>query len=404
MPFTRTDVEKHTSKATTDALKDQWVEVANSALEDCEGSTEECDKAAITQANGVIARRVEESAAPETVTVSISEMGTEASMKENVTEFISGQIVAFSEAADDDHPATVNFIPIKPGWGNRRDNHYYPLNTVVKAAEDAWLGAKMWATDHKGSEKNAGNQVTEVIESPAGFTDDGVPFVKAVILDPHFEEMVRRREASGTLHNLHCSIFANGEVRREPFSKNGRTGKYVELINRQDAGIDWVTRHGAGGHALAESDTDNKEGKSMSDEQLDKLKEQLGEADAATKKLEEQNKQLEATIAEMEAADAKRATEQRRADAKRLIEDAKLPKKTAASLTERYGGELEEADIERLKAELESLKTLAAEVVSPVSDMGGGEPPQKDVDLEEVGKKQDAYLTAAGFITRTGGK
>jgi hypothetical protein len=58
MPFTVKDVEKHTKKANTDKLKRQWVEVANSALEDCEAGDDECEAAAITKANGVIARAV----------------------------------------------------------------------------------------------------------------------------------------------------------------------------------------------------------------------------------------------------------------------------------------------------------------------------------------------------------
>lgn len=63
MPFSIGDVEKHTKKATTDKLKKQWVEVANSSLDECEGDAADCDAAAIRSANGVIAKAVEESLA-----------------------------------------------------------------------------------------------------------------------------------------------------------------------------------------------------------------------------------------------------------------------------------------------------------------------------------------------------
>jgi hypothetical protein len=60
MPFSVKDVEKHTKKATSDKLKRQWVEVANSALERCEGDAETCDASAIRQANSVIAKEIGE--------------------------------------------------------------------------------------------------------------------------------------------------------------------------------------------------------------------------------------------------------------------------------------------------------------------------------------------------------
>jgi hypothetical protein len=59
MPWTKEDVEKHKG-GLTDDQKNQWVEVANSALESCMkdgGSEETCAISAIKQANGVVEKK-----------------------------------------------------------------------------------------------------------------------------------------------------------------------------------------------------------------------------------------------------------------------------------------------------------------------------------------------------------
>jgi hypothetical protein len=47
---------------------------------------------------------------------------------------------------------------------------------------------------------------------------------------------------------LNVSIQASGTAK--PFELDGRKGKIVETINPEGANVDWVTRAGAGGHAL----------------------------------------------------------------------------------------------------------------------------------------------------------
>ena len=42
---------------------------------------------------------------------------------------------------------------IRPGWGNKRDNHYYPQD-VLKRDSFKFIGAKMFETDHKQHEKS----------------------------------------------------------------------------------------------------------------------------------------------------------------------------------------------------------------------------------------------------------
>jgi len=171
----------------------------------------------------------------------------------NLAEVSFGYAVDFVERESPNGAAYIDLVPLRPGWGNRKDNHYYP-HDVVRESASVWLGAKMWATDHRQEDKNALNQISEVVQAPAGYTKDGVPFVRAVILSPEFEEVVRRRKRAGILDNLHCSILASGTVRKKEFEENGRKGKYVESISPDGAGIDWVTKAGAGGHATAFSE------------------------------------------------------------------------------------------------------------------------------------------------------
>jgi HK97 family phage prohead protease len=59
MPWTIEDVDKH-KKGLTDKEKEQWVAVANSALESClkdGGAEESCDISAIKQANGTVEKK-----------------------------------------------------------------------------------------------------------------------------------------------------------------------------------------------------------------------------------------------------------------------------------------------------------------------------------------------------------
>jgi len=63
MPWTAKDAVRFQSKATTAKLKKQWAAVANSVRAACikdGGSEKKCDAKAVTQANGVIAKQVQE--------------------------------------------------------------------------------------------------------------------------------------------------------------------------------------------------------------------------------------------------------------------------------------------------------------------------------------------------------
>lgn len=177
------------------------------------------------------------------------------SIGESLAERASGHAVALVESEDGKGPLYVDLIPVHPGWGNKRDNHYYTAE-AVKGAAEIWKGAKMYATDHKQEEKSVLTEVSQVIESPVSYTDDGVPIVRAAIINPLFADVIRMRQDAGILEDLDCSIVARGLVEKDEFENDGRVGHRVTEILADDAGIDWVTRAGAGGHALPLTEAD----------------------------------------------------------------------------------------------------------------------------------------------------
>ena len=161
-------------------------------------------------------------------------------------------------------PLTMRVQLIRPGWGNSKDNHYYPAE-VLKRDAHVFTGKKMYTTDHKEGEKSERTEVS-VIEAIEGFADDGAPIARVNVFDPGFAEKVRNRQKAGVLDRLECSVLGSGTAR--PFELDGRKGKLVESITDAES-VDWVTRAGAGGHALdiAESQNSEIEGAHMADEQ-----------------------------------------------------------------------------------------------------------------------------------------
>lgn len=174
----------------------------------------------------------------------------------------SGRIVELVEAegaVQAANPLRLDIAIIKPGFGNKRDGHYYSKEVLARDAK-VFEGAKMYETDHRAEEKSTRTWVS-TIESIAGFTDDGAPIGKVVVHDPNFAERLRNLKAAGLLERMECSILARGKVGKGTI--DGQPANVVESIN-EAMSVDWVTKAGAGGKALrlAESDgetTDNPE-------------------------------------------------------------------------------------------------------------------------------------------------
>ena len=182
-----------------------------------------------------------ETAEVETVDVNLSETGGDGT----VIGLAEGEGGAGAVNADRG-PLKLWIRVIKPGWGNKKDNNYYPPE-VVKRDAQVFEGAKMFVTDHRAEEKNARTEVAVIERSPAFFAEDGSLVALASIWDPAFAEATRNRARAGQLGTLRCSILAKGQV-KPGFEQDGRKGSLVEAIRGDPKpDVDWVTRDGAGG-------------------------------------------------------------------------------------------------------------------------------------------------------------
>lgn len=142
---------------------------------------------------------------------------------------------------------------IQPGWGNTRDNNFYPREMLGRSAAK-FAGVKMYETDHREGEKSTRTWVSTITEIK-GFTETGAPIARVAVHDPDFAQRVRNLNAGGDLlHKMECSILASG-VAKPNFELGGRKGKIVEEITEVTS-VDWVTKAGAGGHAMALAESD----------------------------------------------------------------------------------------------------------------------------------------------------
>ncbi len=170
----------------------------------------------------------------------------------------TGGISILSEGAAPDNgqgPLTMLVNLIEPGFGNKKDGHYYPKETLKRSA-GAFVGAKMYETDHKASEKNNRAWVSTV-RAITGFSDTGAPIAEVVVHDPGFAARVRNLDQADMLGKLACSIWADGIVKAG--TVNGKKARIVSEIKSDPLpDVDWVTRAGAGGKAvsLMESETE----------------------------------------------------------------------------------------------------------------------------------------------------
>jgi len=171
--------------------------------------------------------------------------------EEAFAESIDGACIALSEQeplTEDGGrraPVKLDVVLIKPGWGNKRDGHYYSKDMLSRDAH-VFEGAKMYATDHRADEKSVRTEVSR-IERIKGFTSDGAPIAEVTVFEPSFAEMVRNRADAKLLNTLECSILASGKAKSGEI--DGVKGKIVESITSAQS-VDWVTKAGAGGQAL----------------------------------------------------------------------------------------------------------------------------------------------------------
>lgn len=151
--------------------------------------------------------------------------------------------------------AYVTIQAIKPGWGNKRDNNFYPAELLASQdTRDLFIKRKMYETDHDDNNRSTANWVSTIIEDK-GLSGDGAPTFKVAIHDPGFAERMRNLKALGLLDMMECSIQGAGQGIAN-FELEGRRGQRITKFD-DIKHVDWVTRAGAGGHALEMEEADN---------------------------------------------------------------------------------------------------------------------------------------------------
>ncbi len=187
------------------------------------------------------------------------------SMKESLSEAIETEIMEFTELEPTESDKTclhIDIIPIQPGWGNKRDNHYYP-RPMLESCASRFIGAKMYESDHRDEEKSTKTWVSTITEMK-GFTPDGAPIARVAVHNADFADRLRRLHSEGILNRMECSILANGTV-KAGYTEGDRSGKVVEEIS-DVISVDWVTRAGAGGQVLSLVENEKEGGNTMPDE------------------------------------------------------------------------------------------------------------------------------------------
>lgn len=204
-------------------------------------------------------------------------------------EDVEGNMVELSEneqspittlEESDNGPLHAVVRVIKPGWGNKKHNHYYPKDVLQRDAY-RFIGAKMFETDHRPHEKSTKTWVSTV-EDIVGF-EEGAPLAKVAVHDSNFAERLRNLDKMGLLEKMECSIYASG-LAKGGFKLNGREGKQVEGITGVSS-VDWVTRAGAGGAAVSLMENDDEE--LTMDEKLNQELEEIVEEEVVEEEVEE---------------------------------------------------------------------------------------------------------------------
>jgi len=156
-------------------------------------------------------------------------------------------------------PLTLEVALIQVGPGNAHDNNYY-TREMLERDGGVFAGVTMHTVDHREEQRSEGTDVSTVKEVLGVNAIDGDNYLVARVqaYDPGFCEKTRNRAAAGELDKLQCSILAIGKAVKGEI--DGQEYNVVQEITEARF-VDWVTRAGAGGHALrlAENEPDEDE-------------------------------------------------------------------------------------------------------------------------------------------------
>jgi hypothetical protein len=296
----------------------------------------------------------------------------------NLTESASGSVIELAEleaGAQGADPLKLNVAVITPGFGNKQDNHYYPADMLQRDAS-VFEGVKMYATDHKAEEKSVRTEVSQVLQCPVGFTEEGAPIALVGVFDEDFAANIRNRDALGTLNSLHCSILARGKVKAGEV--DGKKANVVEAITSAQS-VDWVTQAGAGGHALNLAESESG-GSDMSEV------ENVAEETTETSEVEEVNlaegEQEQATEQEQEPEAPQMLAE---SEVQELVEKTNLPEFAKRALMVRqYECETDiSAAIAEAISEIKKL-TRSGQVFGQGQSEPQGQEPVSEADVQSA--------------------
>jgi hypothetical protein len=270
--------------------------------------------------------------------------------------------------------------PIRPGWGNKRDNNYYPADMLKRDAAK-FIGAKMFETDHKENEKSTRTWVSTV-KDVIGSSKDGAPIVRVAVHDPNFAERVRNLNEAQLLEKMECSILGSARSVKN-FERNGRKGKMIEAIT-DITSVDWVTRAGAGGHAVSLAENENG-GITMKDQDMTENANQEATEEVL---IEEQAPEQEQDDKSPEEPQAEKVGED---EVRQLVENSKLPE-TAQKRLMLAEYETEEAVQAAIQQELGYIKEITGS--GQVFGMAENKPvehtmsmAEKEANMDKINKK-----------------
>ena len=298
-----------------------------------------------------------------------------------VTEMEEGRVLMVGEGAANgyDGPVVMDVALIKPGFGNTKDNHYYPRKTL-EAAAPLFVGKKMYLTNHVDDEHNMRTEVSEILACPVRFTEDGAPVARVGVFDPIFAANVRNRSKLGTLNHLHCSINGTGRVKKDAIEEGGRKGHLVEEITLVKT-FDWVPQAGAGGQAL---NLVEMEGDEMNE---------TGEKDKDVKETDEKEELVIEAIQEEEAPVALDSSV-----VLPILMEAGLPEKTVKRLAAKQWFDV--ADVTASVAEMQELMTDVKEAgrVRNLGQSSSEQPKAEALDPEKLREAQIAVARKYGMV------
>lgn len=168
---------------------------------------------------------------------------------------------------------TVTITPIRPGWGNARDNFFYPSDTLKEATDGGLFNHIKMYRDHprKSDEKELPERsVKDWFATTREARWDPVRNEPRLEIKVHDDDVFRRFQEAP--EQIAFSILGHGTARKG--AVGGRDGKIVESFHHVRS-VDWVTEAGAGG-AIAFAESAAEEHDQMDIENL--TAEQLKEA------------------------------------------------------------------------------------------------------------------------------